>query len=274
MLRWLAARRRRRILATPFPREWDSIIDRNVAIATRLDAPGRAKLRELVQVFIAEKHWEGAGGLEMDDEVKVTIAAQACMLILERDAELYKDVGSIIVYPSTVRTQPRPQSFFEQPRMMERHGAWIHGEAMLGGPVVLAWDAVLAGGNEITSGNVVFHELAHKLDMATGAVNGTPPLANRHERKRWGAVCSESYKRHRTAVEHGYPTLMDSYGALNEAEFFAVATETFFCRPAALALEHPQLYVALRDFYRTEPMALARPPEPEPEPTMTWFREG
>ncbi len=274
MLRWLAARRRRRILATPFPREWDGIIDRNVAIATRLDAASRSKLRELVQVFIAEKHWEGAGGLEMDDEVKVTIAAQACVLILERDAELYKDVGSIIVYPSTVRTQPRPQSFFEQPRLMERHGAWIHGEAMLGGPVVLAWDAVLAGGNEITPGNVVFHELAHKLDMANGAVDGTPPLANRHERKRWGVVCSESYKRHRTAVEHGHPTLMDSYGALNEAEFFAVATETFFCRPAALALEHPQLYVALRDFYRTEPMALARP-EPEPEPVIiNWFREG
>ncbi len=274
MLRWLAARRRRRILATPFPREWDGIIERNVAIATRLDAASRAKLRALVQVFIAEKHWEGAGGLEMDDEVKVTIAAQACMLILERDAELYRDVQSIIVYPSTVRTQPRPQMFFEQPRMMEAHGAWIHGEAMLGGPVVLAWDAVLAGGNEITPGNVVFHELAHKLDMANGAVDGTPPLANRHERMRWGAVCSESYKRHRTAVEHGHPTLMDSYGALNEAEFFAVATETFFCRPAALALEHPQLYVALRDFYRTEPMALGRPPEPLPEPVITWFREG
>jgi hypothetical protein len=275
MLRWLTERRRRRILATPFPAHWDDIIDRNVAMATRLDPERRARLRDLVQVFVAEKHWEGCGGMEIDDEVKVTIAAQACILILDRDAELYKDVDSILVYPSTVRTQPRTRGFFEtQPSVMESHGAWIHGQAMLGGPVVLAWDAVLAGGNEITPGNVVFHELAHKLDMANGAVDGTPPLKNRHERKRWGAVCTDAYRRHRAAAEHGIPTLMDSYGALNEAEFFAVATETFFCRPAALALEHPRLYEALRDFYRTEPMNFVKPPEPEPEPMLSWFREG
>ncbi len=259
MLRWLKDRRRRRILATPFPPHWDAIIDEHVAIARRLDPERRARLRELVQVFVAEKHWEGAGGLEIDDEVKVTIAAQACILILEREAELYRDVDSIIVYPSTVRTAPRPLSFFEQPRVMERHGAWIHGEAMLGGPVVLAWDAVLAGGHEITSGNVVFHELAHKLDMANGAVDGTPPLPDRKARRRWAEVCSAAYRRHREAVERGQPTLMDSYGATNEAEFFAVATETFFCRPAALALEHPQLYEALAGFYRIAPFDFAAP---------------
>jgi len=275
MVRWLNARRRRRILAARFPPHWDRIIDTNVAIARRLDPQRLARLRDLVQVFVAEKHWEGCGGMEVDDEVKVTIAAQACLLILERDADLYRDVSSIIVYPSTVRTPPRLPGFFEQPSVMERHGAWIHGQAMLGGPVVLSWDAVLAGAHEVTPGNVVFHELAHKLDMANGAIDGSPPLANRRERKRWGDVCSEAYKRHRSAAEHGIPTLMDVYGATNEAEFFAVATETFFCRPAALALEHPKLYAVLADFYKTDPFAFERPaPEPELESITSWFRDG
>jgi len=259
MLRWLADRRRRRILETPFPAHWDAIIDEHVAIARRLDPERRQRLRELTQIFIAEKHWEGCGGMDIDDEVKVTVAAQACLLVLERDLDLYKDVDSILVYPSTVRTPPRSMGFFERPTVMERHGAWIHGQAMLGGPVVLAWDQVLAGGREMTGGNVVFHELAHKLDMANGAVDGTPPLPNRRARDHWREVFTVAYAQHREAVEWGVPTLMDSYGATNEAEFFAVATETFYCRPVALAIEHPRVYAALVDFYRVSPLSLARP---------------
>jgi hypothetical protein len=253
MLRWLTERRRRRILAVPFPAEWDHIIDANVAIARRLDPVRRARLRELVQVFVAEKHWEGCGGFEMTEEVKVTVAAQACMLILERDAGLYDDVDSILVYPSTVMTPPRHLGVFEQPRVMTGEGTLIRGEAMMGGPVVLAWDAVLAGGRGEMLGNVVMHELAHKLDMANGAVDGTPPLRTKAERTRWQEVCSEAYDRHRGRVAVGLPTLMDSYGAINEAEFFAVATETFFTQPAVLAIEHPRLYAALADFYRLNP---------------------
>jgi MtfA peptidase len=142
---------------------------------------------------------------------------------------------------------------FEQPRVMTGEGTVIHGEAMLGGPVVLSWDAVLAGGREERMGNVVFHELAHKLDMANGAVDGTPPLPNKAERRRWSEVCTEAYERHRARVAVGLPTLMDAYGATNEAEFFAVATETFFTHPAVLAIEHPRVYAALADFYRMSP---------------------
>ena len=252
MLGWLTARRRRRILKAPFPRHWDDIIEANVAIAGRLDPVRRQRLRELVQVFVAEKHWEGCGGFELTDEVIVTIAAQACILILERDFELYKDVDSILVYESTVVTPPRHFGVFEQTRVMHGEGMAIRGEAMLGGPVVLAWDSVLAGGREEVPGNVVFHELAHKVDMASGAVNGTPPLGKR-ARREWARVASAAYTRHRTYVEAGWPTLMDSYGATNEAEFFAVATETFFTHPAALIIEHPALYAALADFYRIAP---------------------
>ena len=125
-----------------------------------------------------------------------------------------------------MRTPPRPLGFFEQPRAPVSHGATVIGEAHLGGAVVLAWDAVLAGGRGEVAGNVVLHELAHKLDMATGRIDGTPPLANRAERARWARVCSAAYATHRARVDAGWPTLMDAYGATNEAEFFAVSTET------------------------------------------------
>ncbi|MBA3540347.1 MAG: zinc-dependent peptidase [Deltaproteobacteria bacterium] len=246
-----ARRRRNRILAAPFPATWDAIIDENVALARRL-APGpRQRLRDLVHVFVAEKYWEGCGGLELTEEMQVTIAAQSCLLALGRAGDsLFTDVMSILVYPSTVITAPQRLGLFEQPRTPIGHAQAVIGEAMLGGPVVLAWDAVLAGGREDMPGNVVLHELAHKLDMETGRINGTPSLPDRAARDRWAAVCSVAYARHRTAVANGYPTLMDAYGATNEAEFFAVATETYFTRPFHLQYEHPDLCVLLDDYYR------------------------
>lgn len=254
---WLAAlsprkRRRARIVSEPFPPQWDAIIDANVAAAARLPAPHRARLRELVQIFVAEKHWEGCGGLELTDEMKVTIAAQASLMVVGRDDELYRDVASIVVYPTTVITPPRRLATFEQPRSPIAHGGALIGEAMLGGPVVLAWDAAIAGTRGELPGNVVVHEFAHKLDMATGTINGTPPLPDRAAREQWARVFSQAYFQHRAAVDHGVPTLLDPYGATNEAEFFAVASETYFTHPYALAYEHPEVFVALRDFYRVD----------------------
>lgn len=257
MLSWFRERRRRRIASEPVPAQWWWIVDENVAIARRLSPEMRARLMQRVQVFIAEKFWEGCGGLELTEEMQVTIAAQACLLSLAREDheahETFRDVASILVYPSTLVVPPRPLGFFEQPRTPVGHATTVIGEAMLGGPVVLAWDAVLAGGREETLGNVVLHEFAHKLDMATGRIDGTPILANRKERARWGRICAAAYARHRSMVDAGWPTLMDAYGATNEAEFFAVATETYFTRPLDLAYEHPALYALLGDFYRFLP---------------------
>jgi Mlc titration factor MtfA (ptsG expression regulator) len=250
MFGWLRERRRKRIVAEPFPRDWDLIIDDNVALARRLDPARREKLRGLVQVFIAEKYWEGCGGLRLTEEIQVTIAAQACLLILGREEELYDDVASILVYPGTLLVPPRPLGLFEQPRAPIGHGETVIGQAMLGGPVVIAWDAALAGGRGDMPGNVVIHEFAHKLDMATGKIDGTPPLPTKQERTRWGRICEAAFLRHRGRVDAGWPTLMDAYGATNEAEFFAVATETYFTRPADLAYEHTELYALLDDFYR------------------------
>jgi MtfA peptidase len=260
MFAWLARRHRRRLLAEPFPATWDAILDANVAVTHRLTTTQRARLRQLITLFIADKHWEACSGLELTEEMQVTVAAQACLLLLgiasSDDSDplaLYRDVTSILIYPSTIITPPRPLGTFEQPRSPISHGTALIGEAILRGPTILAWDAVLAGGREEHHGNVVLHEFAHKLDMANGLVDGTPPLRTRAERRRWAVACAAAYARHHAAVAAGLPTLMDSYGATNEAEFFAVATETYFTRPLDLAFEHPALYAALAAFYGFTP---------------------
>jgi Mlc titration factor MtfA (ptsG expression regulator) len=259
MLGWLTARRRRRILEAPFPAAWDEHIAQNVAIAHRLGVAERMKLRELVQIFLAEKHFEGCGGLELTEEMAVIIAAQASVLLLGRDPSLYDDVGSILVYPSIVRAPPRKLGVFEQPRAPIAHGVALQGEAIQGGPVILAWDVALAGAREEVPGNVVFHELAHKLDMANGAVDGTPPLATRAELRRWSAVCSAAFTRLRRHLDAGWPIFLDPYAATNEAEFFAVATEAYFTRPAELCAVEPELHAVLAAFYRFEPPAPSPP---------------
>ncbi|MBA3819493.1 MAG: zinc-dependent peptidase [Deltaproteobacteria bacterium] len=257
MFAWLTERRRKQLRAEPFPVEWEAILAANVPLARRLEPAQQRRLRELVQVFIAEKHWEGCGGLELTEEMQVTVAANACLLVLERDLALYKDVDSILIYPSTVIAPPRRPAFFELGRTPVGHGRSLAGEAMLHGPVVLSWDAVLASTHELTWHNVVIHELAHKLDMADGSIDGTPPLPTRAAIEDWARVCSAAYRELCDRVEAGLPSVIDSYGATNEAEFFAVATETFFLRPLELRFEYPGLYALLAGFYRYDPDPLA-----------------
>lgn len=254
MFGWLTERRRKRLLEEPFPEAWDSYIEDNVALVKRLDADQRQRLRELVQVFVAEKHWEGCGGLEMTDEIRVTVAAQACFLLLGREHALYADVESILVYPSTVVAPERERGFFDPGvRVVDEGGTPILGQAHLGGPVILAWDDVLGGGRGQGRRNVVFHELAHKIDMADGTIDGTPPLDDSAHRRTWREVCSEIFLELRERVDDGKRTFLDEYGATNEAEFFAVATEAFFTQPAKLEDAHPELFAVLLDFYKFDP---------------------
>jgi Mlc titration factor MtfA (ptsG expression regulator) len=252
---WLTERRRARLLEQPFPPRWEGYLDERVAIWQRLDEPLRRRLRDLTLVFVAEKHWEGGGGLEVTDELQVTIAAHACVLLLGREHALYQDVESIVVYPSTIVSPPRPRGFFEvgaAPVPVDDAGTAIHGEAHLGGPVILAWDSVLAGGLPGAVRNVVFHELAHKIDMLDGAVDGTPPLDGAAARRRWAEVCSEAFLELRARAEAGRRSFLDDYGATNEAEFFAVATEAYFLRPDQLRRREPELHALLAGFYRIE----------------------
>jgi len=249
-----ANHRRKKLIAEPFPPAWEAIIRRNVAHYARLTPKEQAHLQDLVKVLIAEKHWEGAGGLELTDEIRVTIAAQACLLLLGLPHDYYRNVESIVVYPSTVVPPERRPGFFENTaRPLDvRHP--ILGQAFLQGPVIIIWDAALRGSRHPEHGhNVIYHEFAHKLDMLDGAADGTPPLRDRAEYRDWVETCSMEYLRLKHDAEHGRPSFLDAYGATNEAEFFAVATEQFFDRPQHMIENAPELYRVLQGYYRQDP---------------------
>jgi len=248
--RWMEERRRRAILDEPWPSAWDDHLRRNMRHFQWLDEEEQRRLRELVQVFVAIKHWEGCGGLVIDDEIRVTIAGQACLLVLALPHELYRNVRSIFVYPSTVETPYRRMD----PGSVAFGPIPILGEAALGGPIVLVWDAVLRQGRHPELGhNVVYHEFAHKLDMLDGCIDGTPEFEQADQLRRWVEVGTREYKALRAARDEGRPTLLDHYGAVNVAEFFAVVTECFFDRALAMSKRHPALYGLLREFYRQDP---------------------
>ncbi len=260
MFRWLTERRRRHILETPWPDAWEAIASANVGAFALLDDAERARLRQLAQVFIAEKNWEGCGGLELTEEIRVTIAVQGCLLILGRDHDLFAAVISILVYPSTVVTPEQRLPFFGFARQPLVPGTPISGLAYRGDTVILVWDEVLRGARDPHDGrNVVLHELAHAIDFLDGAADGTPPLESRAEYRTWAAVCNAAYQALGSAVHHGVHTVLRSYGATNEAEFFAVATEAFFERPRHLLEELPALYGVLARFYNLDLAARATP---------------
>jgi len=258
MFEWWTERRRAKLLEQPFPAEARAVLERNVKHYGRLDAEAQKRLRDLVQVFVAEKRWEGCGGLELVEEMKVTIAAQACLLVLELPHRLYENVESILVYPSTVlRPAPKLGVFVRPGTLVASGPIALFGEAHVRGPVVLAWDRVLRDGKHPRDGhNLVYHEFAHKLDMLDGQADGTPPLATREQRRRWHEVCERVFLQLRARAESGDSTFIDEYGATDEAEFFAVATEHFFDQPRALRSAEPELYDVLSAFYRQDPAAL------------------
>jgi len=255
----LTNRRRAKLRNQPVPSEWRAIVRRNLPVFGRLSAEDQSELLEHLQVFLAEKHFEGCGGLELTDEIRVTIAAQACLLLLHRETDYYPRLTSILVYPTGYTAHG------------ERHvggGIWEeadddrlgHTQQRLGA-LVLAWDAAKQGALEPSDGdNLVLHEFAHQLDFEDNETNGTPALETRAAYLAWGRVMSEEFAALRQAEEAHRPTLIDQYGATNPAEFFAVITEAFFERPHALRTRHPELYAELAGFYRQDPSSFV-PPE-------------
>jgi Mlc titration factor MtfA (ptsG expression regulator) len=239
-------------VAGPFPPAWGKYLTANVSAYAHLSEPEQAKLRDRLRVFIAEKTWEGCGGLTITDEIKVTIAAQACLLVLGLDDFYFERVRTVLVYPHGYLAPPEPEG---EPGIVDEADSVRLGEAHYRGPVVLSWSDALAGGKTHRDGrNLVFHEFAHELDMLDGAADGIPPLSA-DRLARWHEVMAAEYDRLVRDVERGRPTLLDDYGTTNDAEFFAVATECFFERPVLLQRRHPQLYDVLRDFYRQNPAA-------------------
>lgn len=253
MFGWVDDHRRRKILESPFPDGWEAYIAQNMVHWKILSEEEREHLRQLVQVFGAEKHWKGCGGLELTQEVIATISAQACLLLLGLDHRLYRDVDSILVYPTTVKTPERAAPLFPTTQVMSDGGVPILGEAIKGGPVILVWDSVTCGGRHPERGhNVVYHEFAHKLDMAESAPDGTPPQSTRAGRRHWIEVCQAEFDDLQKQLNAGQPTSIDPYGATNVAEFFAVVTEHFFDTPIALRSQHLELYNVFSHFYKQD----------------------
>jgi hypothetical protein len=239
---WLTDWRRKRVLRRH--RIDDALWQRATGALSFL--PKTPKLRELALLFLAEKQFAGAHGLEVSDAMRVSIAAQACLPVLELGLDWYAGFTGVVVYPGDFRVR-RVET--------DEHGVvheWddeLAGEAMPGGPVVLSWDAT-ANDPQM---NVVIHEFAHKLDMLSGAADGLPPLHVGMSREAWIAAFKEAYEGFCDAVERGRETWLDPYAAEHPSEFFAVISEAFFKDAAETRRRYPEVFAQLRLFYKQDP---------------------
>ena len=249
----LQARRRRRIRQRPFPAGWQAILRRELPFLERLPAELRRELEGHVQVFLDEKRFIGCGGLEIDDRIRVTIAAQACLLLLNRrGADGYPELRQVLVYPDAFVVERLRADAMG----LQYHSAQVlSGESWSRGQVVLSWRDAREGGVYFGDGrNVVIHEFAHQIDQEFGPANGAPQLARREDYARWSTVLGTEYQRLQEKLSLGEMTLIDPYAATDPAEFFACATELFYEKPMDLAIHHPALYNELRRFYNVDPV--------------------
>lgn len=255
---FLKQRRRQQLRSRPFPDSWRRIVERNVPMFRRLPAADQAELLGHVQVFLAEKRFEGCGGLELTDEMRVTIAAQACLLLLHRPTDYFPDLTSILLYPSeyTEHSVRRVDGDIWEEGPEERLGH----TALRLRAMVLAWDAVQRATDNPSAGNLVIHEFAHQLDFENYGSDGTPDLPSPADSAAWSQLMNEELQSLRRAQATGTPTVLDTYGAQNHAEFFAVATEAFFQRPRALRSQHPRLYAAMQRYFRQDPASYSIEP--------------
>jgi len=249
------SRRREQLRGRPLTAEQRAIVRRNVPYVSTLSAEDQRELEGHIQVFLAEKRFEGCGGLAMTEEIELTIAAQACLLLLHRETDYYSGLGSILVYPSAYVVKNTRQKIGDLVVESDQVRA---GESWVRGAVVLAWDAVQRGASNFHDGrNIVLHEFAHQLDAEDGEMNGAPDLGRRSSYAAWARALGAEYEDLLDRVAAHQPADIDAYGATNPAEFFAVVTEAFFEMGAQLKAKHPDLYEVLRAFYRQDPAGQA-----------------
>jgi len=226
-----------RAVEPAFPAAWRVILEERYPAYSRFDDEERAVFEVRLQRFVSQKNWEGAGGLEVTEDMKVLIAAAAARIARRLPLEVYDGLTSIVIYPRT----------FEH-----EEGRGAYGLAHRWGTVVLSWNAVTHGIDIPHDGNdTAIHEFAHILDFEDGVANGTPLLDQGEDYHSWGLVMGKHFARLQEGA--GLRKVMDTYGATNEAEFFAVATESFFERPHALKRVAPDLFDELYGFYRIDP---------------------
>jgi Mlc titration factor MtfA (ptsG expression regulator) len=253
VLAFLKRHRREAVRARPFPPEYLPLVARAVHLYAVLPAEDRLELEGLIQVFLDEKRFEGAAGLAITDAIKVAIAAQACLLLLHRDTDVYPELETVLVYPHAFVARSTHR---DGPVVIEGPEARV-GESWQRGLVIVAWDEVLGDARGTRPAhNVVVHEFAHQLDAEDGDVTGAPKLASRARYIEWAHVLGDEYRALGERLGRGLATDIDAYAATSPAEFFAVVSELFFERPRALRKTHPALYDELVSFYRLDPAAL------------------
>lgn len=244
--------RRRRIWSREFPTEWLAILERRVPAWRWHDDREQTQMKRSIQVFCAEKRWEGCGGLAITDEVRVTIAGYIALLTLGLPGEYFSAVQSILVYPTAYRAEERQ---VDQSGLVTVRDSGRAGEAWYRGPVILSWEDVQRDGHHPFDGrNLVFHEFAHQLDMQSGQpANGVPKLANAKEAAAWHLVLTAAYQRFLRHCRQRRRLPIYRYGSQGPEEFFAVATETFFERPFDLFGYNRRLYRLLQSLYQQDP---------------------
>ena len=248
--------RRDKIRQRPFPDAWSAILHKNMGLYPRLSPADRAELHGHIHVFLAEKLFEGCRGVVIDDEIRLTIAGNACLLLMHRRTNYFAELLTILVYPSAFFVEHRAvdERGFEMIEVMENLGeSWDRGN------VILAWDSAKRGALDPRDGlNVILHEFAHQLDSEAGDTDGAPEMESRAMAEQWAKIFQREYDQLCEQVDAGHETVIDDYGATNPAEFFAVCTETFFEKPWQLKEHHAELYAALQGFYKLDPAEWAR----------------
>ena len=242
--------RRRALFSAPLNPDYQQMLEQRVPLYRVLPEALKDQLHGRINIFLDEKHFTACGGLEITDEVRLVIAAQACMLLLNRGAKNYSGFKTILVYPDTYIAPD-----VEYDGMVEIHDEHERaGESWHRGPVILSWQDVIRDTSRIRDGrNVVLHEFAHKLDEENDHSDGFPNLSDRSQRQTWASVLSREYDALQRRVDRGESTVVDEYGAVSPAEFFAVVTEAFFERPVQLKENHPELYEEFTKFYKLDP---------------------
>jgi len=251
--RWVSFRRQR-LLRNAFPSEWRKILQKRVPLVRRLPIDLQLQLKKHIQVFLAEKAFIGCAGLRITQEMRVVIAAQACLLLLNRQTDYFPNLRQILVYPDAFLVD-RVSTDSAGVQQEQRHA--LAGESWTQGQVILSWQDCLEGATIPDDGrNVVIHEFAHQLDQESGSANGAPlpsPSTVSHNRKRWAAVFARAYAQLQVEAASDFTGLLSHYGAKDPAEFFAVVSEVFFEQPVQLQRNYPDVYEELAGFYQVEP---------------------
>jgi len=257
LLLWLSfkqlqKRQRQQLFLKPLSPEWIQILEKNVSIYSLLPEPLKKELHGRVNIFLNEKEFFGNGGLDVSNEIRITIAGNACLLLLKRDKRCFPGFKSILMYPDTyVAKQVTSDGMVESHEHSTRAGESWHR-----GPIVLSWADVMRGSLDPNDGhNVVLHEFAHKLDEANNAMNGLPVLRDHSHYAEWASVLSKEFDALLIRANRGTNSVIDAYGTVSPAEFFAVATESFFEKPVQMKTKLPELYQQLERFYDLDPAA-------------------